>query len=184
MARAVVEFCELDYSYLPSRCSIDRANKADREKSENERKKKITEIISKSEKIQLIFDGKNDTKEDFNASAILHSGQEDFTALSRDAYYRHPGAQDIYEDLLSTIKEYRLQQSILFIGSDTTNINSGKDTGVMVRLQEPDNYLVEMGDDDEDILINFVVMCRLQGSLCLVSGQVTHYRSDDSFPVR
>ena len=160
----MVEICDRDYSFLPSRCSIDRAIEADREKSELKRKEKIAGFLEKKEKVQLVFDGKNDSKEDFNASAILHSGHEDFTALSRDAYYRHPNALDISADIVTTINEYNLHKSILFIGSDTTNINSGKDNGVMVKLQDPDSYSEEMSDEQEDIVISYVVMCRLQES--------------------
>ena len=162
MARAMVDICGVDYSFLPSRSSIEVANKADKIEMESVRMEQIQSVAETNEKLQLNFDGKHDSTENFSASGILTKASDDILILQKDAYYRHPDASDIACDLISTIKQFKLQQNILFTCSDTTNMNSGNKKGVMLLLQKPENYQEEMSDQESsNILVNYSIMCRL-----------------------
>ena len=52
----MVEICGRDFSFLPSRSSIDRANRADKIEMENTRQEQIKTLAKSTEKFQLNFD--------------------------------------------------------------------------------------------------------------------------------
>ena len=85
------------------------------------------------EKWRIHFDGKHIEGFEYHAVVLKNESKEiKLTALK----LKDGKAQTIAEGLQDVLEEFNLWGSVVMIVADTTNVNTGKKTGVVVRLQQ------------------------------------------------
>ena len=85
------------------------------------------------EKWSIHFDGKHIEGFEYQAVTLKNESKEiKLTALK----LKDGKAQTIAEGLQDVLEEFNLWGSVVMVVADTTNVNTGKKTGVVVRLQQ------------------------------------------------